>query len=354
MPSVLLIVSVTIGAALVTCGLVDAARRWSLRHALFDTPNARSSHAVATPRLGGVAFAPVLLGGLLLIGWWQLDGGAGPRAVAILATVGLLVALVSLADDLRPQPAWSRLLMHLAAAGCVMLFVRAIPSIDAGAFGVLTLSAPASAALTVLWIAGFINAFNFMDGIDGIAGAQALVAGAGWVVFGVLLVLPFLTLIGALLLGTAGGFLMHNWSPARIFMGDAGSALLGLLLATVPWVIGRPDLWLASVLLVWPFVFDTAFTLTRRTVRGERIWEAHRSHLYQRLVISGWSHRSVAVLYGALSALGLVCSVAVLSASAGLVPLALSGLVVAALALWAIVAHAERHEHGPARTRTDA
>lgn len=354
MPPVLLIVAVTIAAALATGGLVDVARRWSLRHALLDTPNDRSSHEVATPRLGGVAFAPVLLGGLLLIGWGQPDLAVDLRSVAILAAVGLVVALVSLADDLRSQPAWLRLVMHLAAACSVALVLRTVPVIDAGPFGVLALNAPASAALTVLWIAGFINAFNFMDGIDGIAGSQALVAGAGWVVFGVLLALPFLTLVGALLLGTAGGFLIHNWSPARIFMGDAGSALLGLLLATVPWTLGRPDLWLASVLLVWPFAFDSAFTLMRRALRGERLWEAHRSHLYQRLVISGWSHRAVAGLYASLSGLGVACGVALLVGSTAVTPIALGGLVVAALALWAMVAHVERLDARAARTRTDA
>lgn len=354
MPSPLLIVGVMAIAALATAGLVDAARRWSLRMALLDAPNARSSHAVATPRLGGLAFAPVVLGGFMLIGLWWPDGSVDPGVVAVLVAVGLLVGLVSLADDLRSQPAWLRLMMHLAAAAIVALALGPIPAIDAGPFGQFVLGQPASLALTVLWIAGFINAFNFMDGIDGIAGAQALVAGAGWVAFGVLLALPFLTLAGALLMGTAGGFLAHNWSPARIFMGDAGSALLGFLLATVPWVLGRPDLWVASVLLVWPFAFDAGFTLIRRALRGERIWEAHRSHLYQRLVISGWSHRAVAGLYASLSGLGLAGGVALLSGSFALAPIAIGGLVVAALALWAIVAHAERHDARAARTRTDA
>lgn len=355
MPSPLHILSIAVLAALATACLVEAVRRWSLRLALLDQPNDRSSHVVATPRLGGLAFVPVLLGGLWLV---SRTGTALPPAqrtalVALIAT-GLLVAVVSLIDDLRPQPAWLRLLLHLTAAGVVVAVAGGIRVIDAGPLGALQLAGPVSIVVTILWIAGFINAFNFMDGIDGIAGTQALVAGVGWVAYGLATGLPLLTLCGALLVGTAAGFLVHNWSPARIFMGDAGSALLGLLLATVPWVLGRSDLWMVSLLLLWPFVFDTGITLVRRLLRRERLWEAHRSHLYQRLVIHGRSHRAVAGAYGALATLGLASGAALVSGAAAWAPLGLAATALAALGLWLTAAYAERAEPRPARSRSDA
>jgi UDP-N-acetylmuramyl pentapeptide phosphotransferase/UDP-N-acetylglucosamine-1-phosphate transferase len=114
--------------------------------------------------------------------------------------------------------------------------------------------------------------------------------------------------LGVLVAGSSLGFLGHNWPPARIFMGDVGSAFLGFTLATLAMAGGLPDprLPLAGVLVVWPFVFDTTFTILRRLRRGENIFAAHRSHLYQRLVIAGWSHRTVTLLYLSLAVLGVV------------------------------------------------
>jgi UDP-N-acetylmuramyl pentapeptide phosphotransferase/UDP-N-acetylglucosamine-1-phosphate transferase len=354
MPSLVHILGTAVLAAIATACLVEGVRRWSLRLALLDEPNHRSSHVVATPRLGGLAFVPVLLGGLVLVSWTSPAATTGQRtALTALVATGLLVALVSLIDDVRPQPAWLRLVLHLVAAAVIVAVAGSIRVVDAGSVGSVYLAGTISTVVTVLWIAGFINAFNFMDGIDGIAGTQALVAGAGWVAYGLLTDLPLLTLCGALLAGTAAGFLAHNWSPARIFMGDAGSALLGILLATVPWVLGRSDLWLVSLLLVWPFVFDTAFTLVRRVRRGERLWHAHRSHLYQRLVILGRSHRMVAALYGVLATLGLGAGVALVTGAA-LAPLGLVVIGLAAGGLWMTVACAERAEPGAAGSRSDA
>jgi Fuc2NAc and GlcNAc transferase len=355
MPSSLHILSTALVAAAATACLVEAVRRWSLRHALLDQPNDRSSHVVATPRLGGLAFVPVLLGGLWIVSAMASTLTSGEQlALGALIAMGLLVALVSLLDDLRPQPAWLRLLLHLVAAGVVVAAAGGIRVVDAGPLGAVALAGPISIIVTMLWIAGFINAFNFMDGIDGIAGAQTFVAGAGWVAYGLATGLPLLTLCGALLMGTAAGFLVHNWSPARIFMGDAGSALLGLLLATVPWVLGRGDLWLVSLLLVWPFVFDTTVTLVRRMLRGERLWEAHRSHLYQRLVIHGRSHRAVATLYGVLAGVGLASGVALVTGAPAMAPLGLAATGLAACGLWIAVASTERTEPRTAGSGSDA
>ena len=356
MPSALPLLVVVTLAALLTAGAVEVARRSALRLALLDQPNARSSHEVATPRLGGLAFVPVLLGGILLVSWLA-DGPSG-RALVLpglaIASIGLLVAAVSAVDDVRPLPPWLRLVAHLSAGVAVVVVVGGVQVISVPPAGTIALGAVASATMTVFWIAGFINAFNFMDGIDGIAGTQALVAGAGWVIVGLVAGAPLLAWIGAVVAGTAVGFLVHNWSPARIFMGDAGSALLGFLLATVPWALGHADLWLASALMVWPFVFDTSLTMVRRAWRGERLWEAHRSHLYQRLVIAGRSHRAVTVLYGGLAALGLVCGLLLHRGPTSLAPVAVACVVASAIGLWVAVLHAERAQPRASRARSRA
>ena len=135
-----------------------------------------------------------------------------------------------------------------------------------------------------------------------------MVAGAGTLALAALAHWPAGGVLGAALAGGALGFLVHNWAPARIFMGDVGAAFLGFSFAAIP-VLGATlgegaaaARWpVAGALLVWPFVFDTALTLVRRWRRGENVLEAHRSHLYQRLVQAGWTHARVSVLYGALA-----------------------------------------------------
>jgi UDP-N-acetylmuramyl pentapeptide phosphotransferase/UDP-N-acetylglucosamine-1-phosphate transferase len=156
------------------------------------------------------------------------------------------------------------------------------------------------------------NAYNFMDGIDGIAGMQAVTAGIGWLAIGNLLGMSSTGFYGGVIAFSSLGFLIHNWQPAKIFMGDVGSAFLGYSFAVLPFlsiqewnenVINKLYLPIITVLLVWLFVFDTIFTFMRRIFNGEKVWEAHRGHIYQRLVIEGFSHRSTTILYGLFSAL---------------------------------------------------
>jgi UDP-N-acetylmuramyl pentapeptide phosphotransferase/UDP-N-acetylglucosamine-1-phosphate transferase len=159
----------------------------------------------------------------------------------------------------------------------------------------------------LVWIVGLCNAYNFMDGIDGIAAAQAIVAGAGWAWLGWRGGDAMTALAGALIAGASLGFLFFNWPPAKVFMGDAGAAFLGFTFAalTVLALTQSLERAAAGALFVWPFLFDTTFTLVRRLVRGENVLRAHRSHLYQRLVARGWSHARVTMLYAALAALGV-------------------------------------------------
>jgi UDP-N-acetylmuramyl pentapeptide phosphotransferase/UDP-N-acetylglucosamine-1-phosphate transferase len=283
-------------------------RRYALRKELIDIPNERSSHFQPTPRGGGLAIALFTLCGLLAYAafvsfeyWFEL----------FFYTLGVgLVACVSWLDDLYALPTRLRFAAHSLAATLAIIglghwdevIVPFLGQIHLGWLGVL---------VTFLWIVGLTNAYNFMDGIDGIAGAQAVVAGIGWALIGVLMDLPFVPVLGALLAATSLGFLFHNWPPARIFMGDVGSAFLGFSFACLP-IIGAskdPHLAIAGVLLVWPFVFDTIFTFFRRLKNRENVFSAHRSHLYQRLVISGYSHRTVTLLYLGLDALGMLLAV---------------------------------------------
>jgi UDP-N-acetylmuramyl pentapeptide phosphotransferase/UDP-N-acetylglucosamine-1-phosphate transferase len=327
-------------AAILVWVLVAVVRQLARRWHLYDHPNARSSHVVPTPRLGGVGLATVLLGGLFLAP--QLSGlGDLGGAWRYLGLVGLLVATVSLADDLKSLPVVVRFGVHLAAASIVLTRVGPLRSLHLGPFEI-SLVGWLGAALLVIWVAGFVNAFNFMDGIDGLAAGQALIAGVGWILLGTVGESPALAYAGWLLVGVSVGFLAHNWPPASIFMGDAGSALLGLTLSAAPLLLGGPAFLLPSVLLVWPFVFDTAFTLVRRARRGEPFWRAHRSHLYQRLSPTRASHRSVALLYLGLAMLGVVASVTLLLAEPVWAVAAAVLLVLAATALWRLVEHRER------------
>ncbi len=333
------LLTVAAAAAILVWVLVAIVRQLSLRWHLYDHPNARSSHVVPTPRLGGVALALVLGGGFWAAGSWGPPEWQG-LGWLVLAGVGTVVALVSLVDDLRPLPAVVRFAVHAGAAVTVVGLAGPLDAVGLGAFA-LPLPGWLGTAVVLLWVAGFINAFNFMDGIDGIAGGQALVAGLGWMLLGHVLAAPALLVAGALLVGSALGFLAHNWSPASIFMGDAGSALLGFLLSASPLLLAGPDAWLPSVLLVWPFVFDTALTLVRRAMSGEPVWQAHRTHLYQRLVACGHSHRRVATLYMALAAVGGAVGVFTVGSARG--PMWMTLVIGAgAMALWFVVRWCER------------
>lgn len=287
---------------------VGAIRRFAERRELLDIPNERSSHSRPIPRGGGLAIVLVTLlltaaGNAYTHGW---------SLTALLAALAgwAMVAAVSAADDLRSLPNSVRLAVHAAAALLIVLFmgrwsVVALPLIGRLALGF------AGPLVAFFWLVGLTNAYNFMDGIDGIAGSQAVVAGLAWAVLGWTTGADQIAVAGLAVAAASAGFLFHNWPPARIFMGDVGSAFIGLVLATLA-VAGAeadPRLAFAGVLPVWPFVFDASFTFVRRALRHENVFEAHRSHLYQRLVILGHSHRSVTVLYALLALPGAVLAV---------------------------------------------
>ncbi|HEY1070194.1 MAG TPA: hypothetical protein VGE33_06625 [Thermomonas sp.] len=291
--------------------------RWAWGHArrrgLLDVPGERRSHALPTPRGGGIGIAAVGLVIFGLLGFW--DGPAW-----VLAGAGLLlVAAVGWWDDHRPLPAWSRLLVHVLAGGCQ-------------AVALAWQGAPVPVAVVAgLLVPILVNIWNFIDGIDGIAVTQALLwtMALAWLTTGPTRWLA----IG--LAAACAGFLPFNFPKARIFLGDVGSGALGYLLASttaaamavVP-LERAPLLFLpASACLV-----DASLTLARRMARGERWWQPHVQHLYQRLArrfghppvtlgYAGWAASGVGLAWvlrdaGATVASCLAMAFAVLSAMA--------------------------------------
>jgi UDP-N-acetylmuramyl pentapeptide phosphotransferase/UDP-N-acetylglucosamine-1-phosphate transferase len=224
----------------------------------------------------------------------------------------LAIATVSWLDDLKPLRNRVRFGVHLAAAAAATAVLGPVRMADFGSLGTFDLGF-AAWPLTLLWIVGMTNAFNFMDGIDGIAGITAAVAGVAIAAAAGCVGSEPVAAVSLAFAGASIGFLTCNWPPARIFMGDVGSAFCGFVIAVLPLLGGASytsKLAMITAVAMWPFIFDTAFTLCRRTAKRENIFKAHRSHLYQRLVIAGWSHRAVSSLYGGLSAMAAAVALA--------------------------------------------
>jgi Fuc2NAc and GlcNAc transferase len=319
-------------AFLMSAALTPVFASWARRRDLLDVPNPRSSHVVATPRSGGPAFVLALLAGVAIA---ATAGGLTTEASLIVAAACALACL-GLADDVRSLPASIRLLFQI---GIAVSLLWALPGRSAAFFEPAWLAA----AVTVVWLVALTNACNFMDGIDGIATGQAIVAGLGWAALGALIDSREIVLLGLLLASAPAGFLIHNWPPARVFMGDAGSGFLGFSFAALPLMIAghgfHPMVWAA--LLTWPFLFDTGFTLLRRVRRGENILQAHRSHLYQRLIVSGLSHGFVALLYTVLASLGAVGAISDAAGKPGALMLSIAAVAIAAFSLWRYVVACE-------------
>ena len=283
------------GALLLTPLARAAARRWGF----LDRPNERSSHTRVVPRAGGLEIV-VAVGLCLALApelWRQR-----PAAAALVAGA-LLLALVGLCDDRFGLSALVRLSFHLAVAAGFVYAAGAIDRVPLPAPLDFALG-PLGPAVSVLWIVAVVNFYNFMDGIDGLAALQAMVTGTGIALAGFD---PLASFLGAALAGASAGFLVFNWSRASVFLGDAGSGVLGFVFAALPFLVLRESKATTVsfvALSLWFFLADATWTLVRRIARGERPHQAHREHLYQRLVISGAGHAPVAAALG-MGALGL-------------------------------------------------
>lgn len=316
-------------AFLVALALVPLLVRFAIGRDLLDVPNARSSHEIPTPRLGGLA---------VIAGVWAAASLAGGNFLLLAAAT--LAGVVGLLDDFVDLKFWMKAAGQ-ATAAFVLLFLAPPPICEAaGPFWPVTL------LFGVIWIVAVVNAYNFMDGIDGIAGGTAILNAL------------FLTvLVGATaglgvalsaLAAAVGGFMLWNVSPARIFLGDSGSHFVGFFLGAVALYtepLGRagdaygPYLAFAVAAAVFaPFLFDTAFTLVRRAKARKNVFAAHREHIYQRITPDPAKHRQVSNVYFAFSA---VAGLAALLASGG-TPLRLLGGGVTILGLCLFMAFLPR------------
>jgi UDP-N-acetylmuramyl pentapeptide phosphotransferase/UDP-N-acetylglucosamine-1-phosphate transferase len=271
--------AVAVATGLLTCLTTRALIPILAHREILDRPNERSSHRVATPRGGGIAvIASILLAWIVLT-----QTGTVPRGVFAITFGAVLLAAISWLDDLRGLSPVGRLLAQAAAV----------------AIGVFILPGPQNAfhlaAIGLLWI-WWINLFNFMDGIDGLAGSEAAAIGAGLLLFASVGAGadPALRMLAAAVAGAAIGFLVWNWSPACIFLGDVGSVPLGYLSGFLLLDLAVRGWWKIALILPLYFLADATITLTRRLVRGERVWRAHREHFYQQAVRLGLGHLAVA------------------------------------------------------------
>lgn len=308
-------------AFLVALVLAPALVRFAIGRNLLDVPNARSSHEVPTPRLGGLA---------VIAGVWAAAPFISETFLFLAAAT--LAGLVGVLDDFVDLPFWLKAAGQATVAFILLFLVPPPISLAAGPLW------PVALLFGVVWVVALVNAYNFMDGIDGIAGGTAI-----------LNALFLATLVGttglgaclAVLAAAVAGFLAWNISPARIFLGDSGSHFVGFFLGAVALYtepVGEPGspygpylAFLVAAAIFTPFLFDTAFTLVRRATARKNIFAAHREHVYQRITPDPASHRQVSIVYFAFSALAGIA--AVLASGGTLLLLLLAGILLFGLCL---------------------
>ena len=290
----------------VTAVLVDVMILMATRLRLVDVPSDRSAHSLPTARGGGTPLVlTCCLASTTVCFRWPTY--AVPVALGVILP-GLIIAVIGFWDDIRPLRATLRLVVQIVAAVALVTVLGpvrglALPGLPLIDFGWLAWP------LSVVWVVGFINAFNFMDGSDGMAALAALAVAAGFVGiafqdgdFPVVLLSSF---VGA----AAAGFLVFNWPPARVFMGDVGSAFLGTFFASLTLfdASGSTErVFLPLAMAAWPYIYDPLLTVIRRVCGGHNPLVPHREFLFHRMVRSGMSHGAVAVLYAVLSLAGAV------------------------------------------------
>ena len=308
-------------AFLVALVLAPVLVRFAIGRNLLDVPNARSSHEVPTPRLGGLA---------VIAGVWAAAPFISETFLFLAAAT--LAGLVGVLDDFVDLPFWLKAAGQATVAFILLFLVPPPISLAAGPLW------PVALLFGVVWVVALVNAYNFMDGIDGIAGGTAIL--------NALFLATFVGTTGlraclAVLAAAVAGFLAWNISPARIFLGDSGSHFVGFFLGAVALYtepVGKPGspygpylAFLVAAAIFTPFLFDTAFTLVRRATARKNIFAAHREHVYQRITPDPASHRQVSIVYFAFSAFAGIA--AVLASGGTLLLLLLAGILLFGLCL---------------------
>lgn len=321
---VLLDLGALVGAAVASTLLTYLVLRYSRALGAIDVPNERSSHQVPTPRGGGLAIVVVVLIGTVVL---AAITNMSRLVSAVLIMTGLMVAAVGYADDKYQLRASPRFAVHLLAATILVSMLAWKAEVPWFA-----------AVLYVVGVAWSINLFNFMDGIDGIAGSQAVfVTGAAAVLGGLAAGSPVVTLL-ILTCGACLGFLLWNWSPAKIFMGDVGSGFLGFWVAALSLILhtdGILSIW-TCIILNGLFIADATTTLARRVLSGKRWYEAHRSHAYQHLARQWGSHGRVTILVSIMNVLVILPLAEITTEFPQIAPgVTLAGIVlIGAMAWW--------------------
>ena len=281
----------------VSVTIIPVVSRFAKTGRLIDLPGERSSHEKPTARTGGVGIVAGALMGLAAA--TAFAGEPLDREHWLIAAALVGGAAVGFADDLIKLRTAVRLSLYLGLSAAISASAISVSVLEVPGGFTIKMSAVAAIVFSTLLIAWYANLFNFMDGIDGIAGCTAVVT------MGSFLYLFFSNgeyVLGSFALCVAAsstGFLFYNFPPAKLFMGDVGSVFLGmtagaLTVAAIGMQIASPA---AAVLLMLPFVFDATFTLIRRVVSRERFWKAHRTHIYQQMCDLGLSHRTVTLAY---------------------------------------------------------
>lgn len=288
---------------LLTAGLTGLVRRYALRVNLLDVPNQRSSHQVVTPRGGGLSIVVVFLGAVIGLHFF----GQLPSDVYYSLLVGGgLVSAIGFVDDHNHMPALWRFITQVVAATFAIALLGGLPAVQLGDRLVdLGLAGDAMALVFTVWL---INLYNFMDGIDGIAAVEAIcIVGSAFVISSVN-DYGFVANLYVVFIATALGFLIWNWPPAKIFMGDVGSGFIGFVLAMLAVISGS-----LSILPIWcwlilagVFVVDSTITLVTRAINGEQWYSAHKSHGYQKASRRFNGHRPVTIAVFGINILWLL------------------------------------------------
>jgi len=273
--------------------------RIAWKYQILDQPNERSSHSQPIPLGGGLAIALIVLA----TGAWVANEIDWRRSLIYIVSASI-IAWMGWRDDVHSLPAIFRLIVQSIIAivsiwGMGYFKVVAVPmfgDMQLGVVGIL---------ITFFWIVGLTNAYNFMDGIDGNAGGVAFSAALGWMWLSSNTHTWFVFWLALAIAASSLGFLVHNWSPAKVFMGDVGSTFLGYSFAVLSLVSANQggDALLIGTLLMWIVIMDSFVTFLGRAINGENVFTGHRSHLFQRLVLGGYKHTTISLLYMLLTSI---------------------------------------------------
>ena len=276
--------------SLILTGIV---REYAVRTNLIDVPNHRSSHRVSTPRGGGLSIAFVFLVGMFIL---LLQGAISVSVFLSIFVGGILTAGIGLIDDHVHVPAYWRSAIHFLAACITLILLGGLPAIQFGTATVdLGIVGDLLAAVFIVWV---INLFNFMDGIDGLAAVEVICVAGGVLLITVVPAGGFVDAALGILLAATLGFLVWNWPPAKIFMGDVGSGFVGFVLVAIAIEscrLGETNIW-SWLILAGVFVVDATTTLLVRVASRQSWYKAHNTHAYQKAARRLGSHRQVTMI----------------------------------------------------------